>query len=64
MTLKSWHFVNIFLAGAVRLAQRQIWTVMADRSHGPGRIANDPDPRKSNRVMEAMLKMKKIDLRL
>jgi predicted 3-demethylubiquinone-9 3-methyltransferase (glyoxalase superfamily) len=27
-----------------------------------GKLASDPDPQKANRVMEALLKMKKIDI--
>ena len=46
----------------MRLAKRQVWFVMAGRPHALGEMLSDPDPQKSKRVMEAMLKMKKIDV--
>jgi predicted 3-demethylubiquinone-9 3-methyltransferase (glyoxalase superfamily) len=46
----------------VRLAQGQVQLVMADQSHCVGWVAADPDPEKSNRVMQAMLQMGKIDI--
>lgn len=37
---------------------------MADCSHCLVDMLNDPDPEKSKRVTEAMLKMKKIDIKV
>jgi predicted 3-demethylubiquinone-9 3-methyltransferase (glyoxalase superfamily) len=46
----------------VRLAQGHVRRFMASRSQGPGR--DDPRPRgKGRRVMQAMLQMKKIDIK-
>ena len=49
-------------AGTMRVAQRQVRGVMADRSTGPERDDRRHRPRVSMRVMEAMLKMDKIDI--
>jgi hypothetical protein len=49
-------------AGLVRLAQKQVWFVMADHSPCLWPLLSDPDPAKTKRVMEAMMKMKKIDI--
>jgi len=47
----------------MRLAEGSIWNLMADSY--PiflGELLNDKDAEKSNRVMQAMLKMTKIDI--
>jgi hypothetical protein len=46
----------------VRLAEGQVRPVLADRPLRPARMLQDEDPQKAKRVMEAMLKMKKIDI--
>jgi hypothetical protein len=43
----------------MRLAQRQIWYVMA----ALGEMMQDKDPEKSKRFMTAMLQMSKIDIK-
>jgi len=46
----------------MRLAERQVWRLVADRSRLSGEAVSAPDAEKSERVMKAMLQMKKIDL--
>jgi hypothetical protein len=50
----------------MRLAEGQVRPVMADRSHAPvlQKRLHGPDAEKSKRVMEAMLKMKNLDIKL
>ena len=48
--------------GAVRLAQGQVRRVVADRSHGLVRADARPRPERTQRVMKAMLGMKKLDI--
>jgi predicted 3-demethylubiquinone-9 3-methyltransferase (glyoxalase superfamily) len=42
--------------------QDKYGVVLADQSEGLAKMLSDPDPEKSKRVMEAMLKRKKIDI--
>jgi hypothetical protein len=46
----------------VRLAQRQIWLVVASGAHYFDQLMKDKDAEKSQRVMKAMFQMKKIDI--
>ena len=47
---------------AVRLAQGQIRPVVADRADRAAALISDKDPAKAQRVMQAMMKMRKIDI--
>ena len=47
----------------MRLAQRQIRSLLADRTVGIDKMLNDPDLKKGERVMQAMLQMKKLDIK-
>jgi hypothetical protein len=44
------------------VAEGQVRHVLADRSDRPAELLGDPDAEKSQRVMEAMLKMKKLEI--
>jgi predicted 3-demethylubiquinone-9 3-methyltransferase (glyoxalase superfamily) len=46
----------------VRLVERQIWRVMADRPNALGEMLLDKDAGKSERVIDALVQMKKIDI--
>jgi hypothetical protein len=46
----------------VRLAQGRVRLVLADHPTALLRLLSDPDTEKAQRVMAAMLKMKKIDI--
>jgi hypothetical protein len=48
--------------GVVRLAQGSLRRVLADRPEGALELIGDPDRGKSQRVMAAMLRMKKIEI--
>jgi len=47
---------------SVWLAEGQVWFVMAGRSHNFAQAVQNKDPEKTQRVMKAMLQMKKIDI--
>jgi hypothetical protein len=44
----------------MRMAQGQIRPVLAGCAHGLGRYLSDPDRKKADRAMQAMMKMQKI----
>jgi hypothetical protein len=46
----------------VRLAQGSIRCLLADRATALGEMLKNGDPAKANRVMQAVLQMKKIDI--
>ena len=46
----------------VRLAEGQVRPVLADRPGSLPRLLGDPDPEQAQRVMQAMLQMRKIDV--
>jgi hypothetical protein len=46
----------------MRLAQRKIRRVVANCAYGPGGFIGDEDEAKSNRAMQAMLKINKLDI--
>src|SRR4029450_7746943 len=48
--------------GRVRLAGGQVRRLVADRPDGPRRAAHRPDPERTQRVMRAMLEMRKLDI--
>ena len=47
----------------MRLAKRQIRFIMQIVPTILGEMLSDPDPKKAERVMKAMLQMKKIDIK-
>ena len=47
----------------MRLDQRQVRAVVAGRSDRAVELLGDPDPEKAQRVMKAMLDMKKLEIR-
>ena len=48
--------------GPLRLAQGPVRPVVADRADRPPELLADPDRERSQRVMQAMLEMRKIDI--
>ena len=48
----------------MRLAERQVWAVVADHSFALMRLMGDPDPKKSKAVFDAMMKMRKIVIKV
>ena len=48
--------------GSLRMAQGPVRPVVADRAHRPPALLADPDRDRSQRVMQAMLEMRKIDI--
>ncbi len=46
----------------MRLAQGQVRLVVAGHSQGAAEASSDPDTEKAQRVMAAMLEMKKIEI--
>jgi hypothetical protein len=46
----------------MRLAKRQTWVVVANRSDDLPEMLQDEDPERSQRVMKAMLQVKKLDI--
>ena len=49
-------------AAALRLAQGQIWPLLADLPSVLGKRLQDTDPAKAQRVVQAMMGMVKIDI--
>ena len=48
--------------GAVRLAEGPLRALVADRPDAPAELLGDPDRERAQRVMAAMLKMRKIEI--
>ena len=46
----------------MRLAEGQVRPFLADHPTALPRLVGDPDPARASRAMQAMLKMKKIDV--
>ena len=49
-------------ARRLRVAEGQVRAFLADRAFALPRLLGDPDAAKANRVMQAMMQMKKIDI--